>query len=202
VQIGKQVGATNREGDQRVKSLETRLAKLEEDLKTQTDLLKSRDEEIKQLRETVQQTAKQSPPSTAGERAAETSLAESDGIRKDYETAWRALDNKDYKVALARFRDFLKKYPKSRLAENAQYWVGECHYALKQFDQAILEFDSMRRKYPQSEKVPAALLKQGFAFGELGDKVSARLVLQEVAEKYPQSPEAVRAKQQLKAFES
>jgi len=43
VQVGRQLGQTNREGDQRVKSLEGRLAKLEEDAKAQADLLRSRE---------------------------------------------------------------------------------------------------------------------------------------------------------------
>jgi len=207
VQMGKQLGQSSREGDQRVKNLEGRLAKLEEDFKAQGDLLRKRDEELKQLRETTQaaqaaQAEQRAEVAAANEKLAESNMAESEAIRKDYEAAWRPLDKKDYKVALGRFKDFLKKYPKSKLAGNAQYWIGECHYALKEFDQAILELDTVRRKYPQSEKVPAALLKQGFAFAELGEKVNARLVLQEVVEKYPQSPEAARAKQRLKAIES
>jgi len=132
----------------------------------------------------------------------EAAAGETDAIRRDYEAAWRLLDKKDYKAAITRFKDFLKKYPKSNLANNAQYWIGESHYALREFDQAIIEFDAVRRKYPQGEKVPAALLKQGFAFAELGEKVNARLVLQEVAEKYPNSPEAAKAKLRLKALES
>lgn len=195
VQVGRQIGQTSREGDQRVKNLETRLAKLDEDLKAQGEVLKAREEAIKQLQETQQKT----PPSDG---LAEGAAAESDAIRKDYEAAWRTLDKKDYKAAIARFREFIKKYPKSALAGNAQYWIGESLYALKEFDQAIIEFDAVRRRYPQGEKVPAALLKQGFAFAELGEKVNARLILQEVVEKYPQSPEAGRAKQRLKSLES
>ena len=204
VQMGRQIGQSSREGDQRVKNLEGRLAKLEEDLKTQGELLKRREEELKQLREATQvtQAEQRAEAAAASERLTEGNMAESEAIRKEYEAAWRSLDKKDYKVALGRFKDFIKKYPKSKLAGNAQYWIGECHYALKEFDQAILEFDAVRRKYPQGEKVPAALLKQGFAFAELGEKVNARLILQEVVEKYSQTPEAVRAKQRLKTLES
>ncbi len=197
VQMGKQIGQTSRDGDQRVKNLETRLAKLEEDLKAQSEVLNAREEAIKQLRETVE--AQQKPIPSDG--LAEGATAESDAIRRDYETAWRTLDKKDYKAAIGRFREFIKKYPKSTLAVNAQYWIGESYYALKEFDRAVIEFDAVR-KYPQGEKTPAALLKQGFAFAELGEKVNARLILQEVVEKYPQSPEAVRAKQRLKSLES
>lgn len=198
VQVGRQLGQTSREGDQRVKNLETRLAKLDEDLKAQGEVLKAREEAIQQLRETLEAQQKTAPSDGLAEGAA----AESDAIRRDYEAAWRTLDKKDYKGAISRFREFIKKYPKSALAGNAQYWIGESLYALKEFDQAIIEFDAVRRRYPQGEKVPAALLKQGFAFAELGEKVNARLILQEVVEKYPQSPEAGRAKQRLKSLES
>jgi tol-pal system protein YbgF len=130
------------------------------------------------------------------------SLAESESARKDFETAWRLLEKKDYRNAIGRFRDFLKRNPKSRLAPTAQFSIGESHFALKEFDKAIVEFDEVRRKYPQSDKVAGALLRQGSAFAELGEKLNARLVLQELVEKYPQSPEAGRAKQRLKALES
>jgi tol-pal system protein YbgF len=195
VQMGRQIGQTNREGDQRVKNLENRLAKLEEELKAQGEVLKAREESIAQLLEAQQK-------GMPADGLAEGAAAESDAIRRDYEAAWRTLDKKDYKAAIGRFREFIKKHPRSALAGNAQYWIGESLYALKEFDQAIIEFDAVRRKYPQGEKVPAALLKQGFAFAELGEKLNARLILQEVVEKYPQSPEAGRAKQRLKSLES
>jgi tol-pal system protein YbgF len=198
VQVGRQIGQTSREGDERVKNLETRLQKFEESFKAQEELLKTREDAIKQLREAMDAQQK----SGASDATNEVRVAESEAIKRDYEAAWRLLEKKDYKPAIGRFKEFIKKYPKSTLAGNAQYWIGESHYALREFDLAIIEFDAVRRKYPQGEKVPAALLKQGFAFAELGEKLNARLILQEVTEKYPQSPEAVRAKQRLKSLES
>jgi tol-pal system protein YbgF len=174
------------------------LAKLEEDAKVQGEALKNREEELKQLRDSLTQA--QQRPSSDG-FAADLSLAESDGVRRDFESAWRVFENKDYKAAIVRFKDFLKKNPKSRLAPSAQYSIGESHFGLREFDRAIVEYDEVRRRYPQNEKVPAALLRQGSAFAELGEKLNARLVLQELIEKYPQSPEAARARQRLKALE-
>jgi len=158
---------------------------------------------LNKLRETMH--GMQPPPGAGSESVglqAEVWAGETEAVKRDYEIAWSALDKKDYRLAIQRFRDFLKRYPKSNLADNAQYWIGESHYALREFDQAILEFDAVRRKYPQGEKVPAALLKQGYSFAELGEKVNARLILQEVIEKYPQSSEAMKAKQKLKTLES
>lgn len=202
VQMGKQLGQSSREGDQRVRNLEIRLAKLEEEAKNQAELMKNRDDEIKKLREAAQEAQKTAALTPPADGLAEASRAENEAVRKDYESAWAALEKKDYKIALVRFREFIKRNPKSRLAGTAQYWIGECHYALSEFDQAIIEFDAVRRKYPQNEKVAAALLKQGFAFAELGEKLNARLILQEVVEKFPQAPEAARAKQRLKTLES
>jgi tol-pal system protein YbgF len=206
VQVGRQIGQTSRDGDQRVKNLETRLAKIEEESKAQAQSLKTREDELKQLRESAQtaqaeQAVQQnSPPSDGYAEAAQA--AESDIVRRDYEAAWRNFEKKDYRVAITRFREFLKKHQKSRLAPSAQFWIGESHFALREFDKAIVEFDEVRRKYPQAERVPAALLRQGSAFAELGEKLNARLVLQELLEKYPNSAEAPRAKQRLKALES
>ena len=197
-QVGRQIGQSSRDGDQRVKDLEARVAKLTEGFKAQEGQLKAREDELRELRKSIQQPTGLNVPA----ETAEISAAENDTVRRDYETAWRALEKKDYRLAVTRFKEFLQKHPKSRLANNAQYWIGECHYALREFDQAILEFDAVRSRYPQGDKVPAALLKQGFAFAELGEKVNARLILQEVVEKYAQSPEAVQAKQRLKSLES
>ena len=201
-QMGRQLGQSSREGDQRVKDLDGRVAKMADALKVQEAALKARDDELKQLRDTIQTTQKALAELPPSEAAPQVVVGESEPVRRDYEAAWRALEKKDYKLAVGRFKEFLKKHAKSRLAVNAQYWLGECHYALREFDQAIIEFDAVRRKYPQGDKVPAALLKQGYAFAELGEKVNARLILQEVVEKYPQSSEAAKAKLKLKALES
>ena len=201
VQVGRQIGQTSKDGDQRVKNLEARLAKLEEDAKNQAELLRAREEELKQLRESAAQAvqAQQSPDTNS---SPDLSLAESDAVRRDFDAAWRAFEKKDYKIAITRFKEFLKKNPKSKLAPSAQFWTGESHFALREFDRAIVEYDEVRRRYPQAEKVAAALLRQGSAFAELGEKLNARLVLQELIEKYPQTPEAARARQRLKTLES
>ena len=199
-QVGRQIGQSNRDGDQRVKDLEARVAKLIESFKVQEGQLKAREEELRELQKNIRQ-----PQTAAGAASAEStevSAAETEAVRSDYEIALRALEKKDYRLAISRFKEFLQKHPKSKLANNAQYWIGESHYALREFDQAILEFDAVRSRYPQADKVPAALLKQGFAFAELGEKVNARLILQEVVEKYAQSPEAAQAKQKLRSLES
>ena len=205
---GRQIGQSTREGDQRIKEMEGQIAKIDETLKAQGILLKAREEELRLLRETLLATVRRQEPRTSGETEPTSEFdkgktpGESDVVRRNYEEARELLEEKNYRGAIARFKEFLKKYPESDYSDNAQYWIGESHYALREFDQAILEFDAVRRKYPKGDKVPASLLKLAFAFAELGDRLDARLILQELIDRYPQSQEVVKAKQKLKALES
>jgi len=195
-QVGRQIDNTSRAGDQRVKDLEARVAKLSEGLTSQEERLKLREADLKEVRKGVPYN-----PALPAE-ASETAAAENEAIRRDYESAWRTLEKRDYRNAIARFKDFVRKYPKSTLAGNAQYWIGESHYALREFEQAIIELDAVRTRYPQSEKVAPSLLRQAYAFADLGENRNARVLLQEVVDKYAQTPEATQAQQKLKTLES
>ena len=208
-QIDRQIGQSSLTGGQRITDLEGRITRMDDELRAQTAILKAREREFKVLREAVLRATGggRTGLATLMRREPEgtqinPTLRPEDSARSDYNAAWKSLEKKEYRGAIAQFNGFIKKHPKSDYADNAQYWVGESYYALKQFDQAILEFDAVRRKYPDGDKVPAALLKQGFAFAELGDKVDARLILQELIARYPESQEAVKAKQKVKALES
>ncbi len=208
-QMDRRLGNSVRAGDEKVKELEVLVARMNDEIKAQGTLLRAREEEFGVLREAVLRatggtSALASLPSTkpVATEVKPGGPRQVDNGRLAYEEAYRSVERKDYRKAIARLNYFLRKHPQSKYADNAQYWIGESYYALKEFDQAILEYDAVRRKYPSGNKVPAALLKQGFAFAELGDKVDARLILQELIARYPQSKEAVMAKKKVKALES
>jgi tol-pal system protein YbgF len=105
-----------------------------------------------------------------------------------------------YEEAIAGFKNFLQKYPKSKLADNAAFWIGESYMALNQHEQAILAFQKVIKKYPNGNKVPNALLRQALAFYELNDKTSAKLLLAKIIKQYPKSSEAKIARNKLKTL--
>jgi len=105
-----------------------------------------------------------------------------------------------YEEAIVGFKNFLKKYPKSNLADNAAFWIGESYMGLKQYEQAILAFQKVIKKYPRGNKVPNATLRQALAFYELNDKTSAKLLLRKLIKKYPRSNEAKIARSKLKTM--
>ena len=103
-----------------------------------------------------------------------------------------------YEESIVGFKTFLKEYPKSELADNAAFWIGESHMALKQYEQAILAFQKVIKQYPRGNKVPNALLRQALAFDALNDKTSAKLLLRKLIKQYPKSNEAKIAENKLK----
>lgn len=121
-------------------------------------------------------------------------------ISKDislYESSLALFNNKKYDQALKGFKDFLEAFPKSDLADNAQFWIGECLMSLKQYDHAILAYQSVIKNYPNANKVPNAMLRQSVAWEKIGDKTSEMLILKKIVKKYPNSPEAKIAQKKL-----
>ena len=105
--------------------------------------------------------------------------------QKDYDTAFILLKQGYYERAADAFRGFIVKHPRSRLAGNAQYWVGEAHYVVRNFKLALEEFSKVERQYPNSTKVPDALLKIGYCYYELKVWEKARMALTNVVNRYP-----------------
>jgi tol-pal system protein YbgF len=117
-----------------------------------------------------------------------------------YDNTYAIYQEGRYEEAIEGFRDFLKKYPASELADNAQFWIGESYMALKQFEKAILSYQEVIKKYPKGNKVANAMIRQALAFYEIKDKTSSRLLLKKVIKQYPNSDEAKIAETKLKTM--
>ncbi len=118
-----------------------------------------------------------------------------------YVKAKQQFDKGKYEAARNLFQSFLEQYPKSKEADNAQFWIGEIYYREKWYEKAILEYQKVIEIYSKGNKVSSALLKQGLAFLNLGDQDNARLILKELVRKYPGSNEAKIAKERLEKFQ-
>jgi tol-pal system protein YbgF len=107
--------------------------------------------------------------------------------RSAYQAAFNLLKDGQYPQAISAFEAFLKQYPDSEYAGNAQYWLGEANYVSRNFKQALVEFDRVLTKYASSPKVPDATLKMGYTYYELGQWAKARATLQKVIKSFPGS---------------
>ena len=115
-----------------------------------------------------------------------------------YRAAFKLLKEGRYTPAASRFKDFLKKYPDSAYADNAQYWLGEISYVTRAFKQAIVEFDKVLKNYPNSTKHADAMLKQAYCYYELQNYAKARELLTTVITRFPHSTAAGLAEKRRK----
>jgi tol-pal system protein YbgF len=117
--------------------------------------------------------------------------------RDAYQMAFNLLKDGKYMEAVTAFSQFIMNYPQSGLLDNAQYWLGESYYVLKDFGQAQRAFQTVLDAYPNSGKVPDALVKLGFTQYELKANSDAHATLQRVIDQYPDSNAAKLAQQRL-----
>lgn len=102
-----------------------------------------------------------------------------------------------YDESIAGFRDLVQRWPEGRYADNAWYWLGESHYAKRDYDAALESFRTLQEKFPASPKVPDAMLKSGMAQLEKKQKAEARATLQKLVAEHPDSSAANVARQRL-----
>jgi tol-pal system protein YbgF len=115
-----------------------------------------------------------------------------------YSQSFDALKAGSYSIAITGFKDFLKNYPQSPLAENAQYWLGEAYYVNHDYESAGEAFRTVLKKWPDARKASDALLKLGYTQVEQRQYAAARSTLTAVTQKYPGTDSAKLAADKLR----
>jgi len=151
-------------------------------------------------------------PATPGSRPTTGALQPQD----IYQAAYLDFSKGSYALAIAGFREFLRRFPEHELAGNAQYWIGEAHYSLARgyanqnqpdktreaLEQAVTEFRRVVANYPRGEKVPAALFKEALVLIDLKQPQLAQARLQYLIDNFPQAEETPLARDRLAALKS
>lgn len=124
--------------------------------------------------------------------------AGADNEQASYQQAFDLLKNAQYPKAIQGFHGFLSRYPDSSLANNAQYWLGEANYVLRDYKTSLVEFRKLIDVYPHSSKIPDAVLKIGFIHYAQGNWDKARGTLNQVKARYPGTSAARLADERLR----
>ena len=117
-----------------------------------------------------------------------------------YNNALRDYNAAKYDLATQEFGDYIKYYPNTDLAGNAQFYLADLEYRQNDFESAVRDYDKVLEQYPGGNKASAAQLKKGMALAKLGRRSEAVKEYQSLIQRYPRSIEADQARQQLRAL--
>ena len=114
-----------------------------------------------------------------------------------YDNAWADYSTGQWSLAIAGFDTYIKTFPRSDLADDAQFYIGETHYNDGRFADAVLAYDEVIVNHSEGNSVPEAQYKKGLALDRLGDTDQARETFQTVLDSFPDSRMAALALQAL-----
>jgi len=117
--------------------------------------------------------------------------------RANYQAAFDLLKNGQYERARAAFQQFMVAFPDSALADNAQYWLGETHYVMRNFPEALKAFRRLVDNWPESRKLADAWLKVGYTEYELKNWAASREALNRVTREHKDTTAATEAAARL-----
>jgi tol-pal system protein YbgF len=114
------------------------------------------------------------------------------GPETAYNEALDLMGRNDYAGAERALRGFIQRYPQHTLVGNAQYWLGETHYARKDYAGAAAAFAVAYKTYPRSPKAPDSLLKLGMSLQAQGKADQACTVYSQLNQLFPNSAEIIK----------
>lgn len=147
------------------------------------------------------------PSSSGGARSPGDGTAQ-----ESYKAAYLDFTKGNYTLAIAEFREFVRRHPDAPQADGAQYWIGESYFSMgraatsagqaekarEALEQSVQEFRKVFVNYPRGRQVPTALYKEALALLELKQGKVAQARLQYLVDNFPQSEEAPLARERLK----
>jgi tol-pal system protein YbgF len=114
-----------------------------------------------------------------------------------YEAAFADYAGGQWSLAITGFEVFLRTFPTSEMADDAQYYVGETYFNQNLMPEAISAYDRVIENYAGADSVRLAYYKRGLAQERLGQLDAARASWEQVLAEDPQSDAARLAQQNL-----
>lgn len=140
------------------------------------------------------------PPAAPGSPNASGGAPQGVSAESLYNAAMRDRSSGNVDLAILQFEDYLKWFPNTDIAPNAQYYIGEIKYLRGDLDGALKEFDKLLEAYPDNSKTPEAMLLKGRALVKSGFKAEARQEFNALIKKYPSHENSAKARIELAAL--
>ncbi|MGE4222834.1 MAG: tol-pal system YbgF family protein [Vicinamibacterales bacterium] len=91
-----------------------------------------------------------------------------------YDMAWADYTAGSYDLAIEGFTSYVRSFPKSEFADNAQYYIGESYYQRGRWPEAVDAFTRLISTYPRSDVVGNAYYKRGQSYERMNQPEQSR----------------------------
>jgi len=117
-------------------------------------------------------------------------------FRARYNEALNLYFDRDYQQSIEKFSALLALSKTHPLADNCQYWIGECNYSKEQYLAAITDFQRVEG-LGDGNKSDAALFKIGMSYLKMGNQAEAIVAFKKLEKQFPKSDLLGKAQQYL-----
>lgn len=111
-----------------------------------------------------------------------------------FEAAYGLFKGGSHENAAKAFQEFLNKYPESVHVPNANYWLGNAQFALKDYKSALGTYQGLLKAFHGTPKAAEVLFNIAGCQQELKQGAAAQKTLKQLVAKYPDSEVAGKAK--------
>ena len=172
--------------------------------------LGSLSQEVDALRQALQQAASRptetpaaGPDSAAGGQPPASAGAAQPGVvinspKQLWDNAFADYTAGNYDLAIIGFDAFIKTFPKSDQADDAQVYICTAYLQQNKNDDAVKACDVAIRTYAGGNAVPEAYYRKALAQRNLKDVAAARSTLEDLMKQFPDSQFAIMGDQVLK----
>ena len=114
-----------------------------------------------------------------------------------YDTAYADFTTGQWALSIQGFEAYISSFPRSDLADDAQFFIGQNHYADGRYREAAAAFEQVVLSYAAGDRVADALYKRGLALDRLGEPELARQAFELIVKNHAEHNMANLAQQWL-----
>ena len=168
--------------------------------------LSTMSQELESMRQTIASAPSGAVPATGDPGQDPSAAAQNPGAGNvSPSKAWDAANNDytggQYDLAIAGFEFYLKTFPTSPRAGEAQLTIGNSYYNMGQYPQAVAAYQKVVSDYADSSAVPTAYYKLGLTYEALKQPAQARQAYETLLKNYPTAgADVTLARQRLDAL--
>lgn len=118
-------------------------------------------------------------------------------VQRQYDISYGDFVIGQYDLAISGFEEFIRQFPRSAMADEAQLNIGNSYLNSGRYKEAAAAFQRVIAEYPDSDSMPAAYYKLGEAYRSLNQPDDARKAWEAGIQRYPDASESILARQAL-----